>query len=123
MPGAMRTVSRPAARNSGQRTSASCAARNNTPSESCGATRLAASPTAKWPTNIGLLRLFVEVVEPLLHERLVQASGFQILRGIFVREPEIFGAIVDNRAASMRVEDPLHREEQRPLIVGPFLDR
>src|SRR5262245_52311499 len=52
VPGMIATRSTPSATSTGHSTSANRPARNSTPSDSRGAARLAARPTAKWPMNI-----------------------------------------------------------------------
>src|SRR5215813_7962435 len=98
MPGAIRTVSIPAATNTGHRMSASWHAANNSASESLGAARFAANPSAKCPTNMEPLRgpfaFFVQVVQPLLHERFVEPSGLHVSSGVVVGQAGVLGTIV-----------------------------
>src|SRR6266853_456276 len=125
MPGAIRTRSTPAATRIGHSMSASWHAANSRPSETFGAARLAANPSAKWPTNIDALRrfpgFFVEEVQPLLHEGFVEAARLEVLIGEGVRQTRVLGAIVHERAAPVRVEQPLEHEKERRLIVRAFL--
>src|SRR5215831_7138360 len=125
MPGAIRTLSIPAAMNTGHRMSASWHAVKSSASWSFGAARFAANPSAKWPTNIGPLWAFpgflIEVVQPLLHERFVEAARLQVLIRVRMGEPGVFGAIMHELAAAMGVEHPLEREKQRRLIVLAIL--
>src|SRR5437660_11502334 len=98
---------REAATNAGHRISASWQAANNRASESFGAARLAANPSAKWPANIDALRRFlrflIEEVEPLLHERFVEAAGLEILIGVHVRQTRVLGAIVHQLTAAVGI--------------------
>src|SRR5688572_12883664 len=75
MPGRMATRSRPMSRNTGQTKSTSSQAMNSVPSDTFGATGLAASATAKWPMNmLGAEQRLLQVV---LHRLVAQPDPEQ----------------------------------------------